>query len=502
MSRKILFALLGASFFVGMLLALVPSASAETDAQSVSGLIYTIDLKAKMFTVKKTDNSTMTLSFNKFTLIKRNGGDVKVKALALQDAVTVKFKANKLATRINATGPKTGKVAGALTDALKGNGTVVIGTRTVRTTAQTRISRNGVLVSLSQLTRLDKLVAHVKPAALHAVSSDPEAADLIANGPDDDELHGTISALSGNAVTITPSNGTAGVTINVTATTMIEVDGEHAALGDLAVGMQVEASYDPVTFDAFSIETDSEGDSDDGFVNGTVAAVDTNAGTITITPVTGSDLTLNVNASTEIEVNDMHGTLQDITPGMPVSAEYDTATLLAHEIKAGAGDDDHKDTDIQGTVAGADTNAGTVTITPAGGGSDVTLNVKTQTEIEVDDAPGTLADIQVGMPIRAEYDSATFEAFEIKAGTDDSGSGGGDDHGKVNGSITAIDTVNLTVTIQPVSGNAVTVTVTSETEIKVDGDDGTIDDLAVGQNAEAEYNELTLEAHEIKADTP
>lgn len=419
MFRKILFALLGAFIFGGMLLALVPTVRAEPLAQSVSGLIHTIDLKAKTLTVKKSDNSTVTLKFDQFTMIKRNGNDVKVKALALQDAVTAKFKANKQATKLNAKGPTWGKVSGVLTNALKGKGTVVIGTTTVKTTAQTRISRNGILVSLSQLTRHDRLVAHVKPAAFNVASSNPEAADLIVNGPDGNELHGTISAISGSAVTITPSNGTGQVTINVTATTMIEVDGKHATLSALAVGMQVEAEYDPATFNAYSIETDSDGDSDDGHVNGTVAAVDPAAGTITITPVAGSNLTLSVNASTEIKVNDTHATLQDITPGMPVSAEYDTATLLAREIKAGADDDDHDDTEIKGTVAAVDPNASTVTITPAGGGSGVTLKVTTQTEIEVNDAPGTIANIQVGMPVEAEYNSATFEAFEIKAGTDD-----------------------------------------------------------------------------------
>ncbi|MBI4675591.1 MAG: hypothetical protein HY741_28435 [Chloroflexi bacterium] len=502
MSRHIFLALVSVFFFVAMVLALTPAARAETDARTLTGELYTLDLKAKTLTVKKADNSTVTLKFNKLTVIQRNGKDVKVKALALQDNITAKYKANLTATKISATGPKRGKVVGALTDALKGNGTVVIGTKTLKTNAQTRISRNGVLVSLSQLTRQDKIVAHVKTTALKSSSAESEASDLIADGPEDQELHGLISAISGNAVTITPSNGTADVTVNVTATTMIEVDSEHATLADLAVGMQVEAAYDPSTFDAYSIETDSDGEADDAFVNGTVAAVDTVAGTLTITPTAGSDLTLNVNASTEIEVNDVHGTLEDVQVGMPVSAEYDATTMLAKEIKAGAGDDNHEDTKIEGTVAAVDTSAGTVTITPAGGGSDVTLNVTTQTEIEVNDAPGTIADIQVAMPIRAEYDTASFDAFEIKAGTDDSGSGGGDDHAQVEGTISALDAVNFTVTIDAGAGTFVTVILTAQTEIKVDDEDATFADLVVGQSAKAEYNILTFEAHEIKAENP
>lgn len=468
---------------------------AATDA-AVSGEINTIDLATKHITIKKNDNSTVTLKVKKATVIERNGRSVKLKALVLRDTISARYLASTLVARkLNVTGPKNQKVSGALENAVKGSGVVTIGDKTVSATVNTKISRNGSVVSLSQLTREDRVTAHIKTGAANAHSSN-EALDIIADGPDEGEVHGLIAAINGNQVTVTPNNGTPDVTVNVTADTMIEVDGDHATLGDLVVGMQVEASYDPATFDAFSIEADSEGEQDDAHIHGTVAAVDTGAGTLTITPNGGgADVTLNVDASTEIEVNDVHGTLDDIQVGMPVEAEYDTQTMLAKEIKAGSGDDNHEDEEVEGTVAAVDTGANTVTITPKGGGSDITLNVTTETEIEVNGEPATIADITVGQSIKAEYDPSTLNAFEIKVGDDD---GGGHEDEHVEGTVAAVDTDANTVTITPNEGADITLNVTEETKIEVNDESATLADVQVGEPVRAEYEVATLNAKELK----
>lgn len=496
MSHKVLFVLFILALYA--LAGVLPSSSAraETDALSVTGVIHTIDLKAKLLTVKKADHSTITLKYNKLTLIERNGKAVKVKALALQDTIKARYKANLTALKFIANGPKTAKVAGALTNALKGTGTVTIGTTQIQTNAQTRVSRNGKLVSLSQLTRADTVVAHTKIATFNASTSANEAEDLIASGPADDEVHGVITAINGAQVTITPTNGTTDVTVNVTATTMLEVDGDSAALGDLALGMQVEAHFDPTTFDAFVIETDSVGASDDAHVTGTVSAVDLLAGTVTIAP---ANITLTVNAATEFEVNDAPGTLQDLSVAMPIRAEYDLTTLLAKEIKAGASDENNEDAEIEGSVAAVDTTNNTLTITPNGGGADVTLNIVTATDIEVNGANASLASVQVAMPVRAEYDTTTLNAFEVNAGTDDGG--GGSEEDKVKGTIAAVSVSNSTVTISPDGGGAdITLTVTVATEIEVNGETGTLADFNDGDTIEAKYIAATMEATEIKVE--
>lgn len=498
MHHKILPALLGMFFLTVLAIGLVPSVRAEADALTVKGVIHTINLKAKTLTVEKADKTTVTFNYNNLTVIQRNGAIVKVKSLALQDKITVKHKASMLAVKFAASGPKTGKVSGMLSNAVKGTGLVTIGAKSVKTTAQTRISRNGKIVSLSQLTRQDAIVSHTKPVVTNAPSGPAQAEDIIAQGPEDDQVYGSITAINSSQVTITPKNGTPDITVNVTAATMIELDGASAALTDLALGMQVETHFDPVTFDAFSIETDSAGESDDAHVTGTVAALDLVAGSVTITPTTGTDVPVSIDAATEIQVNDRAGTLEDMTVGMPIRAEFDMTTLVAKEINAGADDYDSQDEHVEGTVAGVDEVNATVTITPNGGGADVTLNVTTETDIEVNGVNASLVSITVGLPVGAEYDPTNNNAFEIEAGTDDGGGSGGEEEG-VDGTVSAVDTTNSKITITPDGGGSdIVLIVTNGTEIEVNDAPGTLADIQTGDTIRAKYIGATLEATEIK----
>jgi hypothetical protein len=165
------------------------------------------------------------------------------------------------------------------------------------------------------------------------------ALDLLADGPDESEVQGVISVIVGSSITITPSDGSVAVTITVGAETLIEVNDAPGTLTDLQAGQTVEAEYDPTTLAAFSISTSSE--TEDAEVEGTVFSVDTTAGTVTITPQgAGANITLVVNAATEMEVNGDGGTLGDLQVGMPIKAEYDAATLVAAQIEAGGSDDE------------------------------------------------------------------------------------------------------------------------------------------------------------------
>jgi hypothetical protein len=102
--------------------------------------------------------------------------------------------------------------------------------------------------------------------------------------------------------------------------------------------------------------------------------------------------------------------------GQGVDAEYDPTTLVAFKIDV---NNEIEEADVEGIVAGVDTNAGTVSITPLGGGPSITLVVNAATEIEVNELGATLADIQIGMPIKAEYNIATLLASAIQAGGED-----------------------------------------------------------------------------------
>lgn len=505
-SRKFL-ALLGAVALVFFGLLSGAAAHADTEAATLKGEILTLDLKAKTVQVLKSDNSIVSVTFSKKTEIARNGKAAKIKTVMLRDAIQVKYEAGAPATKFTLTGPTSKKLAGKLSDASQGQGELVVNGKHILATAQTRIVRNGQVASLSSLTRSDTVVAHVKAGGTEAASGD--AFDVISNGPEDDELHGTISAIAGAQVTISPTNGTGDVTLNITDTTMIEVDGEDAALADLAVGMEMEAHYDPITMNAFVIETDSHDEDDDGEITGTVTAIDLDAGTITITPTASESVTLTVDAATEIKVNGDCGGLQDITVGIAVKAEYDTVTLRAKEIKAGddfgghgngGGHDGNgdEDTKVEGVIAAIDVDAATVTITPNGGGEALVLNVTADSELEVNDHDGSIQDLVVGQAVRVEYFADTNNIAQLKVEGD-----GGDDHqgedGHVTGTVTAVDLDAATVTIEPDGdGAVVTLNVTGETEIKINGEHASLSDVEINAHVKAEYDAVTNNASEIK----
>ncbi|MBI4671170.1 MAG: hypothetical protein HY741_05825 [Chloroflexi bacterium] len=500
MFHKLVSVLGGVLIVLTLFVAAGQATHAAPDKATVKGVVHTINLNAKTVSIKKKDGTTITLKSVGTTAFKRNGAVSNLKGLSLRDKVTAVYNpANLNAARFKAKGPAIKDISGGVTAASKSNGIVTLGTTKVHITTSTKIARNGELVSMSSLTRQDKLVAHVKEGTSVAL-------DLVGNGPEEGEVHGTISAIVGSNITITPNNGAADVTVIVVADTMIEVDEHDATLADLAVGQKAEAHYDPTTMNAFEIEAKTLDEDEDAHISGVVAAVDTGAGTITITPNDGSaDVTLIVTPTTEIEVNDEGATLADIQVGMPVRAEYNATTLEAFEIKAGEDDEDEGESKVKGTVAAVDTTASTITITPEDGSPAITLSVVADTEIEVNDEHGTLADIQVGMPVRAEYDPTTLVAFEIKAGEDDDDQ----DESKVEGTVAAVDTTASTITITPEDGSAdVTLNVTADTKIEVEDDDhaakaedegnGTLADIQVGAKVKAEYDPVTMNAHEIK----
>jgi hypothetical protein len=68
-----------------------------------------------------------------------------------------------------------------------------------------------------------------------------------------EEISGTIGAVDTEASTIT----IAGTTLTTTDATVIDKDGVACSLGDLEVGMEVSATYNPDTMEAVEIHATS-----------------------------------------------------------------------------------------------------------------------------------------------------------------------------------------------------------------------------------------------------
>jgi hypothetical protein len=85
------------------------------------------------------------------------------------------------------------------------------------------------------------------------------ALDVLASGPEQDEVHGTITAILGSDVTIAPDDGSPPFTVAVGPDTRIEFDDDSGGPGDLATGQRVDAGFDPATLAALPIEVEDSG---------------------------------------------------------------------------------------------------------------------------------------------------------------------------------------------------------------------------------------------------
>jgi predicted RNA-binding protein len=450
MSSKILTNLFRALLVVLLIMALVPASDLFAgSAKTISGKINTIDTVKRKVNIKLSDGSAVTLKVPLIAKITRNGSGTVLGNLVLRDTVIVKYdSATKNTVLLRASGPKLSRSSGQVMNVLRASGIVKIGMKSFKTDANTKISRNGKVVSLGHLTRKDNVSVHTLLGTVQM----PLAVDIIGNGPDESEVEGIIIAVDifASKVTIKPDNGTADVTLTVDTNTMIEVNDQPATLANLLINMEVEAEYHPSTLIAYSIETQENNNNVE--VKGTVAAVDLTLGTITINPSDGTPpMTLTVNASTEIEVNDASATLAEVLVGMPVTAEYDTATMIATKVRAGNEDqgDDEDVADVEGIVTALTANS--VTIAPgqnedgeqqngdmeqdgdqnddgdlSPSGEPITLIIDASTEIRLCDGPGTINDILIGQKIEAEYDNITIIAKKIKICAEGDNEGDGD----------------------------------------------------------------------------
>jgi hypothetical protein len=402
------------------------SAAVSAATATAGGKIGTIDFVKKKINVRLNNGNILTLLVPASASIKRNGVRATLQGLGLRDDITVKYlRGNKVATSLNSRGPKVIQRSGSLKALDTRTGVIGIGSKSYRTNSNTRIVRNGQVVSLARLTRKDSVVLHIETGKSFV-------RDILSCGPEKGEVEGWISAIppATNEIAIAPFNGTPAIILTVDTNTMIRLNCRPATLAELQVNMRVEAGYDPKTNVAFSIEADTL--CQETKVQGVVAAVSPVDGTLTVAPSDGgASITLTVSAATEIEVNGSHAFLADVQAGMPVTVEYHTLSLIAKEIEAGTDDtdcDSEKESDIRGAVSAVGSNS--ITIVPKKG-APLTLILDGSTKIKFDDdckKNATINDIPVGGTVEAEYDVITLLARTIEIDLDCSDDDCGDDN--------------------------------------------------------------------------
>lgn len=156
---------------------------------------------------------------------------------------------------------------------------------------------------------------------------------------------------------------------------------------------------------------------------------------------------------------------------------------------------------VKGKIVAIDLGTNTVTIAPKKGGTNVVLNVDSNTKITKGGQLVSLADLKIDDKVEGRYDpnSMLAKSLEVKAQK----SNGHKSKGKteVKGTITNIDLGANTLTINPIKGGAaMTFSVNSSTLFKRGHQWITLSDLTVGEQVEIKYDPNTLLAIEVKVE--
>ena len=177
------------------------------------------------------------------------------------------------------------------------------------------------------------LMFAMAPAVLASHGADDQGGDTSGgsgHGGSEMKAKGSIAAIDLAAGSITVSDKRTGALITILADSSTEIrknNNHNALLSDLAIGDRVDARFDRTTFVARRIVAKS------AKVEGTLTAVDLAANTVTITPLGGSPVVLNVTAATKIERNEMHVSLSALVIGDAAEAKFDATTMNASKVE-------------------------------------------------------------------------------------------------------------------------------------------------------------------------
>ena len=298
------------------------------------------------------------------------------------------------------------------------------------------------------------------------------------------KIEGTITEIEGDPVTVETDRGRTR-TLTITGSTRIRLDEDFPGiLADLQPGLEVKVKFDPESLVAFRVDTEEE----EADVDGTIVAID--GSEVTIETERGRMLTVTVTGGTRIELEeDLPGTLTDLLVGTEVEVKFDPFTRGAFEIEVEEGE-------LKGTIV--EVSGSTLTIETEGGRRlNLIVGDGTRIELEDEDFPGTLADLQVGEEIKVKFDQATMRATRVEVKEPKEDRSGSD--AEIEGRIVSIE--GQAVTVENENGRRRTLTVADDTRIRLDDDaTGTLGDLQVGLDVKVKFDPNTLVATRVEVD--
>jgi hypothetical protein len=223
-------------------------------------------------------------------------------------------------------------------------------------------------------------------------------------------------------------------------------------------------------------------------LRGTIRAVNLEEGTVTVHTRQGTTVVLETDDQTLITRNERPARLSDLQQGDRVQAGYDSETLLATHIVA-SGEELPQTARVEGVIQGVNLEARTLTIIPREG-NPVTLHVTPNTAITLDGRLARLDDLQRGFSAGASYNQSNNEALRISA----------EGFAEIRGVIRAVDVAQSTFTVA-VGDRNVTLTVTPNTQLALNGRPATLEELMRGYAVVASYIPANFVALRVSANS-
>ncbi|MEW6206838.1 MAG: hypothetical protein AB1631_00620 [Acidobacteriota bacterium] len=382
------------------------------------------------------------------------------------------------------------RVKGAIRSVDLNRGLVTIAKRggepvTVNVTDRTEITRNGQPARLHDLQAGDKATAKYDSRSLAASRIDARGEERAPLS----RVDGTFSGVDAQSstVVISPLGEGEPVRLTITSATELMLDGRSASLEEMASGFGVVALMREGSTEAVTVSAESLAE-----VRGVIRAVNAEAKTVTIDPLSGESLvTLNVTEGTLIGLNGRPAGLADLAAGYHARASFEPDSHNARRIDAASL------LEILGHIRAVNVERATVTIAPLSDSPAVELQVVHSTVITINGEAAPLDRLQPGMSAKAIYNLASLVAEKIDARTE-----GSSDCTAVAtaGEIKGVDVEAKTLTIDPEGeGEEVTLNITERTEITLNGRPARLNELLPGMKVGARFCRETLNALAVAA---
>ena len=302
------------------------------------------------------------------------------------------------------------------------------------------------------------------------------------------------------------------VETRASATAQVAADGVVTITGgrvtsDTQVGMDVQGNVGAGLMISPSAVLSVTGDvivqtKGEVILGGTIKAVDTAKGTITIESSNSTQTVVNAGSNATINLGGGVTSLTSLSTkvGSEAVVKYDAeskaATTVTGSASGSAGGSANTEATVSGTIKAVDAAAGTITVAAQGGG-DVVLKVASDGMVKVDGSASTVATLatKVGSQVTASYNAETKIATSVDAKAQANASG----TATVNGTLKAVDVLAGTVTIAAQGGGDVVLKVASNTTVQAGGAVSTMANLAtkIGSQVSASYNVETRAAASI-----